>query len=233
MKKIFTIFDNHPEVFTAFSTRADGSMNVIHSTGNRNRFLNSLSIVDKSVGLILVHGSKVAKVNKEDTGKIIPETDALITSEPNLFLNVTVSDCLPVFFYDPIKKAVALAHAGWRGLDNGILKNTVAALVSEYATDPKDLIVGIGPCICKEHYQIQDDLLEEFKDYPEAIIRNSDGIFLDLILIAKTQLLSMGITENNIENSDECTFGLPDKFFSYRRDKPEIVKPMIAIIGIK
>jgi hypothetical protein len=233
MNKIFTIFDNHPEVFTAFSTRADGSMHALHSADNRNRFLNSLGIADKSVGLILVHGSKVSKVSKEDLGKIIPETDALITSESNIFLNITVSDCLPVFFYDPVKKLVALAHAGWRGLENGILKNTVTKMVEERNTNPQDLLVAIGPAICKEHYQIQEDLVEKFKEYPDAIIRKDNDIFLDLSLIAKMQLLTLGIAENNIEISSECTFVLPDKYFSYRRDKPKTVEPMIAVIGLK
>jgi hypothetical protein len=233
MNKIFTIFDNHPEVFTAFSTRADGSMNAKHSQENRQRFLSKLGINNQSVGLFLVHGSKVAKVNKDDVGKIIPETDALITYVTNIFLNITVSDCLPVFFYDPVKKLVALAHAGWRGLENGILKNTVTKMVEERNTNPQDLLVAIGPAICKEHYQIQEDLVEKFKEYPDAIIRKDNDIFLDLSLIAKMQLLTLRIAENNIEISSECTFGLQEKYFSYRRDKPKTVEPMIAVIGLK
>jgi len=233
MNKIFNIFDKHSEVFIAFSTRSDGSMNAQHSQDNRKRFLSELGINDQSVGLFLVHGSKIAKASRNDAGKIIAETDAIITSEPELFLNITVSDCLPVFFYDPVKKVVALAHAGWRGLENGILKNTVSTFVSKYVTDPNDLIVGIGPCICKEHYQIQEDLVLKFKVYPDAIIRKGGNIFLDLTKIARIQLQSLGIAENNIEISKECTYGMPEKYFSYRRDKPETVEPMIAIIGTK
>jgi YfiH family protein len=229
-------------VLIAFSTRADGSMRV-GSTGseildaqiknNRQAFFSNLGINDKIVSPVLVHSSNIVAATSADAGKIIEKTDALITNEPGLFLSLTVSDCLPVFFYDPVQKAVGLAHAGWRGLDNGILKNTVQKFVGDYGSDPKKLIAGIGPAICKKEYQIQEDLVEKFKAYPTAIIRNDRGIFLDLAEIAKIQLQSLGIKAENIEICAECTYELPDKYFSYRRDKPEFVEPMVAVIGIK
>jgi hypothetical protein len=242
MNKILNIFDAHPEVLIAFSTRADSSMRV-GSTGsevldtqiknNRRAFFSGLGINDKIVSPVLVHGSNVIAATSTDAGKIVEKTDALITSEPELFLSLTVSDCLPVYFYDPVQKAVGLAHAGWRGLDNGILKNTVQKFVDDYGSDPKNLIAGIGPAICKKEYQIQEDLVEKFKAYPTAIIRNDQGIFLDLAEIAKIQLQSLGMKAENIEICTECTYELPDKYFSYRRDKPEFVEPMIAVIGIE
>jgi hypothetical protein len=200
---------------------------------NRRNFLKQFGIINDVAKTILVHGSKVFTATNENINGNIEQADSLITNKQELFLSLTVSDCLPVFFYDPVKKTVALAHAGWRGLDNGILKNTVAALVSEYGTNPKNLIVGIGPCICKDCYQIKEDLVDRFKEYPESIIRKDNNIFLDLTLIAKTQLLSLGIADKNIEISAECTFRLSEKYFSYRRDKPELIEPMIAVIGMK
>jgi hypothetical protein len=242
INKIFTIFDTHPEIFTAFSTRFDGSMRV-GSTGNgamdaeiknnRRNFLKQFGIINDVAKTTLVHGSKVFTATNENIKDDIEQTDALITNQQELFLSLTVSDCLPVYFYDPVGKAVGLTHVGWRGLENEILKNTVVKMAEEYGTSPRDLLVGVGPCICEEHYQIQEDLVEKFQGYPQAIIRKDNGIFLDLTKIAEIQLQSLGVAQNNIEISKDCTYGMPEKYFSYRRDKPELIEPMIAVIGMK
>jgi hypothetical protein len=240
---VFSIFNKFPGLLIAFSTKEQGNLRIKLSGSleidraaklDREKFLKEINVGNESlVGAILEHGSKVVAVARRDSGKNIDNTDGLITDERGIFLCLTVADCLPIFLYDPNKKVVALVHAGWRGLERGVVENAIDKFRTGYGSTPSDLIAAIGPSICTAHYEIKEDVAKKFADYEEALLKKDSRIFLDLQLIAKTKLVKCGLKEINIEIADECTFELPEKYFSFRRDKPETVEAMLAVFGMK
>lgn len=163
-----------------------------------------------------VHGKNVVKVNFSDNGKIIKECDGIITNNPKAVLSVHAADCLPLFFYSPTTNSIGVAHAGWRGLENGIIKETVRLLNKEFNVENKELIVFIGPHICQKHYEVGGDVAEKFSDYKNAIKKEKEKTFLDLGETAVLQLISMGVKKKNITVSGDCTFENKN-LDSYRR----------------
>ena len=145
-----------------------------------------------------------------------------------MLLTVTVADCFPVYFYDPKTKTIGIAHSGWRGTVGNIAGITIKAMGSSAA----DILVGVGPGIQACHFEIKENILDNFVNYKYAVRRKGTKIFVDLPRIIKTQLPEAGILESNIENLGECTYCNKNSYFSYRRDKPRLVQAMIAYIGL-
>ena len=216
------------------SERNDRSMKLLKSNinkENRSNFFRKINIAEKNVvSAEIVHGNKVAIVKKNQP-KIIRGVDALATTE-KIYLAVTVADCIPVYFYDEKNKIVGLAHAGWQGIAKGIIKNTVIKIL-ELGGDVGNIKVVLGPGIKKCHFEIKEDTVDKFKKYPQFISLKKDKIFVDLFGIVKKQLLDLKVKENNIFESGECTFENKKRYFSYRRDKPEVVEAMMAVIGME
>lgn len=165
-------------------------------------------------------------------GKVISDTDALVTKEKDIFLSVTIADCLPIFFYDSSEKVVGIAHAGWRGLINGVIDKTLETLKS-CGAQTENIFAAFGSSIQKCHFEIRPDILPQFADYEKYISERDGKTFVDLQGIAKEQLQNAGIPETNIETSALCTFCDSEKFFSYRRDKPAKIQAMVAAIGMR
>lgn len=238
MNSILIIFNKYPNLFIAFSKKQDDNLRMTGQadeliTQNRENFLKSINIgSSRIVSPLLAHGNQVMKVDGKDAGKIIPNTDGLITNSTQVFLTITVADCLPIFLFDEEKKVIALVHAGWRGLQKGIVDNAVSQFIKDFGSDPKNIIAGIGPCICARHYEVKEDVSSEFKDYPQAISNTDGRISLDLKQIARQKLIKLGLKQENIEISSECTYELENKYFSFRRDKPAEVQAMLAVFGI-
>ncbi|MFZ2299931.1 MAG: peptidoglycan editing factor PgeF [Candidatus Moraniibacteriota bacterium] len=229
-------FRQFPEVFAVLSERKDGPMKAFperpeENRENRKRFFSEQGIAsDGVVSAELVHGTEVAIVS--DTSQtVILGTDALVTKEKKLFLSVTVADCLPVFFYDPMARVIGIAHAGWRGIVGGVIGKTVDAMI-ECGAKQIDICVAFGPNIQKCHFEIGTDILSQFAGYEQYILERNAGIFVDLQGIAKEQLKKSGISGKNIEKSLLCTFCEPEKFFSHRRDKMANIPAMAAVIGM-
>lgn len=238
---LFSKLNKYQNLLIQISSKKDYSMKLSDEDinnkiiwNNRRKFLNKLDLKpDQAVFTDLVHGIKIKDVGKNDAGKIINRTDGLITKEKELFLSITVADCLPVFLFDPINQAIGLVHAGWKGLDKNILKEIINKLKKDLKSDPKKILVGIGPGISKCHFEVKKDLLIKFKEYGNIILNKNGKYYLDLKEIAKRQLINSGALEENIEISSECTFCLKNKYFSYRRDKPKELQTMMAIFGLK
>ncbi len=165
-----------------------------------------------------VHGDRVVIVDKKDIGTTIPNCDGLITQDPNITLCVRVADCLPITLVDKKSRAIGIIHAGWRGLDNGLIGKTIKKIVKEFSSDLVDLKVSIGPHICKKHYEVKNDVSSKFSKYPEAILIKDGREFLNLGKIAQMQLVRAGVKKENIKIDKRCTF--EDKtLYSYRRNK--------------
>ena len=126
--------------------------------------------LDDFVCTFQTHTVNVMKVTEEDRGKgpaklrDYTDIDGLITNIPGIILSTFHADCPPVFFIDPVKKAIGLSHSGWKGTKGEIAARTIEAMTKEYGTDPKDLICAVGPSICGECYEIGADVAEEFSE---------------------------------------------------------------------
>ena len=199
---------------------------------NRKKFLNKLGVDSNSlVSANLIHGNTIQTVTTSNAGKTIAKTDGLITDNKNLFLSITVADCLPIFLYDFKKEIIGLIHGGWRSLAKDILPLAIRKLTNDFNSKPGNILTGIGPGISQCHYEVKEDVLAKFKSFPTHIFTRRNGkTFLDLKKIAEFQLLNSGVKKGNIEISPECTYCFPNKYFSYRRDKPEVLETMIAVI---
>lgn len=218
------------------SQKKDGSMKLVQAGGiekslaNRQRFFSSLGLdVNNLVAGYLVHGTHVQRVTETDRGKVIPDTDGLVTDSQDVILTVTAADCLPIYFFDPKHRAIGLAHAGWQGVLNDMAGQMVQAMYSSFGTVPADLEVYIGPHI--QHYKVLKNRADLFTSFPSHVIQMGDEYQLDLSGIMKLQLANLGITQ--VQISPECTHCETEKYFSYQRDKPEEIQAMAAYIGIK
>lgn len=229
-------FEKYPEVLAVMSEREDGSMKLFKDNElnleNRNKLFEKIGIDKNSVvAAEIVHGVNISVVDNSDV-KIVLEVDGLATNKQNIFLSITVADCVPVYFYEPKSNIIALAHCGWRGIAQNIIKNTLEK-IENLGGKVQNIEVALGPGIKKCHFEIKEDILNQFKKYPNFIEKRDSKIFIDLKGIIRKQLIELRIKLENIEESDECTFENSNKYFSYRRDNPEVIEAMAAIIGIE
>lgn len=177
------------------------------------------------------HTDHVRVVSAADRGKgvIRPkdyrDVDGLITQERGVVLCTFFADCVPLFFVDPVKKAIGLSHSGWRGTVRKIGKKTVEEMKKAFGTDPKDVHAAIGPSICRDCYEVSGDVIEEFrKAFPEMEEESctlwfptSPGKYhLDLWEANRLIMLEAGIPAPQIEVTDLCTCCNPDLLFSHR-----------------
>ncbi len=164
-----------------------------------------------------VHGDKIVSIGANNFPQqgVLPEADGVVTNVPGIVLSIRTADCVPIFLYDPKKKCIGLAHAGWKSSAQSITQKTVETLVQNYGSAPADILAALGPAIGRCCYQVG----EEFeKIFPDEIFYISNNRFLDLPLVNKNQLLKAGVKSENIFECDVCTVCGQD-FFSFRRDK--------------
>jgi hypothetical protein len=179
--------------------------------GDRAGFCCSRGIVAGSlVTAEQVHGSHVAVVDGASRGARIPACDGLATNERGLPLGIMTADCLPVFLTDTGTKAVAIVHAGWRGIAGGIIGSALSVLKDRFALEPKDLIASVGPHIGACCYHVGDDVAEAL-----GLPQGTEGC--DLGGCVTRDLERAGV--RRISVCSLCTSCTVDQFFSYRRDK--------------
>jgi YfiH family protein len=173
----------------------------------RKNFCSLIGIdFNKLITVQQVHGNQVAVVDKANVGKEIMGVDALISADRDISLAIFTADCIPVLFEDKKTGVFGAAHAGWRGLYSGIIKNVVELMKEEFGVNPLDIFAAIGPHIQKCCYEVGDDLIANFEF--------SSGN-LDMSKIAQEQLKKCGV--KNIEAHEGCTFHESETYFSYRR----------------
>ncbi len=230
---VFSHFDKYPELRYGFSEKGDGSMHWRFDKENRIKYFHKVGIDPaKVVTAGLVHGTKVVVAQDSVAGTIVEDADALVTNTKNLFISVTGADCFSLYFYDPKTHTIGIAHVGWRGLVGGLVQNTIDTMKQSFASVSEDLLVGIGPGIRKCHFAIKPENAAQYKNYPKYIIKRNDGVQVDLPGIIMTQLKECGLNDENIEDSGMCTYCHEKEFFSYRRDMPKNVQPILAYIGL-
>ncbi|MDP2630056.1 MAG: peptidoglycan editing factor PgeF [Candidatus Uhrbacteria bacterium] len=197
---------------------------------NRAVFFSALKIDPANITSgLLVHGKTVAVVNNKNLGKIIPDTDALVTNLNNICLTITIADCVPIFFIDKKHGAIGIAHAGWKGVLKKIAFEVIETMTQAYSSNPADIEIQIGPHILGCHFEVQADVAKQFSKYSDLILNREGKKFVNLQSVIKQQLIEAGVNPENIHLTKECTFCNQD-YFSYRRDKPEDVKSQVAYI---
>ena len=170
--------------------------------------------------------------------------DGLITNKKDIFLCTTSADCTSLFFYDDNKKVIADVHSGWRGTLQKIGKKAVEKMIKVFGCELSDIICCIGPCIRKCHFEVEQDVMQMFKNEFEytgrineiieqgKILEGVQKYNIDTTLINKIILQEIGLREQNIIDSNLCTVCNSDLFHSYRVDK-EASGRNGAFIGMK
>ena len=199
---------------------------------NRELFAGSLGLRAKDIVTPeQVHGTVVQRVGEAQRGRgsmsyedAIPGVDALITDEPGLPLMLCFADCVPLFFLDPDRPAVGIAHGGWKGTLGRIAQKTVEAMEREFATKPEHCLAAIGPSIGPCCYEVGESVQEECKkafpeDWPKLLCTQADGsVHLDLWEANRLQLLAAGLDAAQIDCAEECTCCKSNWFYSYRAE---------------
>ncbi len=171
-----------------------------------------------------VHGGNVVEA---DTLTDAPEADASLARRPDTVCAVLVADCIPVLLADRAGTAVAIAHAGWRGLASGVIEHTVQRM----AAAPEELIAYLGPGIGPRAFEVGSDVRDAFlagdARAEAAFAQHAPEKWLaDLFLLARQRLARAGVSQ--VHGGGLCTYSDPRRFFSYRRDR--ITGRMAALI---
>ena len=227
-----------------FTTRSGGvstgvcsSLNLSFSRGdapeavteNFRRVAEAFGVTpDRIVCSMQTHTTNVRRVKSADGGAGVtyplPWSDVggLITDEPGVLLATFYADCVPLYFVDPVHRAIGLAHSGWRGTVNRMGAVTVRAMGDAFGTRPGELLCAIGPSICRDCYEVGEDVagqfLREFAQADEAVVSMAGGgkYRLDLWEANRQVLLCAGVRPEHIQTTDICTCCNPHNLFSHR-----------------
>ncbi len=228
-----------------FSTRLGGvsegiysSMNLSFTRGDkeeavRENFRKIATVLGvKEAQFVLsdqTHTSNIYKVSSKDAGcgmtqeRTYHDVDGLITNEPGLVLSTFYADCVPIYFLDPVNKAIGLCHSGWKGTVLQIGNEMIQEMQKTYGTKAEDLLVAIAPSICQDCYEVSEDVILEFQkvyakeEWEQIFYKKVNGKYqLNLWAACEITLKSSGVKEENIEITDVCTCCNPQYLFSHR-----------------
>lgn len=242
----FPILEQTGMVRHLFSTRVGGVSEGIYSTMNLSytrgddkeavdeNFRRIAGVLGCDLNVIVcsdqTHTVNLRIVSGKDGGKGIltpkdyTDIDGLLTDEPGLVLAAFYADCVPLYFVDTKRKAIALAHSGWRGTAARMGRCVTEKMRTAYGTDPADLVAVIGPSICQSCYEVSEDVAEAFaKEFNgsgqlDEILTNKGGgkYQLDLWRANEIVLTEAGIPAEQIQVTDLCTCHNSDYLFSHR-----------------
>ncbi len=221
-----------------YSKLLSGYNGIVHGFGTvRDSLLdvqNACRSLDGSSAAVLiqaeqVHDAKVAVVhNNMYTGNApIRNIDGMITRDPSTAVVVRSADCIPILMYDPVKKVCGAVHAGRRSITKGIVENTIQMFKGRFSSQIENMVVALGPAICKKHYPVDQKTQDIFVSVTG--IKQDKGV-IDLVGAVKKKFIDLGLPEKNLEIIDICTFE-DDDFHSYRQQKTE--HRQYSFIGLK
>lgn len=248
----FSIFEELGMVKHCFTTRFGGvstgdcaSMNLSFSRGdeecavqeNYRRIAAALMVsCEDMVCSDQTHTTNIRRVTRADAGKGIlypkdyTDIDGLITNEPGLVLTTFYADCIPLYFVDPIHRAIGLSHSGWRGTVEKMGQITIQAMAAAFGSKPEELYCAIGPSICKDCYEVSGDVAEAFQQAfgtqadeiltPQNSRQGNEKKFqLDLWKANELILLEAGVLPEHLAVTNLCTCCNPKLLFSHRASK--------------
>ena len=235
----YPILESTGMVKHGFSTRLGGvstghcaTMNISTTRGddpkaveeNRRRIAKAIGVKTEDLTYTnQTHTTNVAVVEAKDRGRRFMETDGMVTNVPGICLVTFYADCVPLFFVDPVHRAIGLSHSGWRGTVNKMGKVTVELMQKEYGPDPSQVVAAIGPSICRDCYEVSEDVIEEFRAgfdealWPDLFCRKENGKYqLDLWRANQAVLAEAGVCKENTAVTNLCTHCNPEILFSHR-----------------
>ncbi len=241
----FPLLEETGLVRQGFSTRLGGvsegryaSMSFTFTTGDRpehvrenyRRMAAALGVEEERMVLSYqTHTTHVRRVTEADAGKGIVrerdyrDVDGLITDVPGITLVTFFADCVPLYFLDPVHRAIGLSHSGWRGTAARMGRATLEAMNREFGTEPADVLCCIGPSICRDCYEVGEEVAEAFRReydaccWPELYDSKGNGKYqLDLWRANEIVLQEAGVPAGQIQTTDLCTHCNPDYLFSHR-----------------
>lgn len=242
----FPLLEETGMVRHLFSTRLGGvsegiyeSMNLSYTRGDRKeavdenfrRIARVLGCrVEDMVCSDQTHTTNLKVVGLEDGGKGIikprdyHDVDGLLTDEPGLVLATFYADCVPLYFVDTRRHAIALAHSGWRGTVARMGRCVVEKMREVYGTVPEDMVAAVGPSICQACYEVSEDVAEAFRQEfsgagqeQEILLSKGEGKYqLDLWRANEIVLTEAGISRERIQVTDLCTCHNSGYLFSHR-----------------
>lgn len=244
----FKCFEDIDFINHGFSTRLGGtskgiytSMNLSFTRGDDPRCVSkNFELIADAIGTkpehmvyaMQTHTTNVLRVGKDHRGmgvtreRDFSDMDGLITDEPGVCLVTSYADCVPLFFVDQRKKCIGLSHSGWRGTVGKIGIQTVKMMMTEFHSNPADIIGLIGPSICQNCYEVSKDVADEFaKAYSKERIKDllvskpNEKFQLNLHQANVYNLLDAGLKLENIFVTDICTCCNPDLLYSHRASK--------------
>lgn len=228
-----------------FSTRFGGvsegclsSMNLSYTRGDKTEnvdenFRRIADVMGRDVSQIVLtyqtHTTNVRYVGREDGGKGIlrerdyTDVDGFVTDVPGITLGAFFADCVPLYFVDPVKRAIGLCHSGWRGTVGKIGQEVIHKMQALFGSDPGDILAAVGPSICQNCYEVSEDVAGQFMEAfcleesdPMLLPRGGGKYLLDLWEANRRVLLGGGICEEHISVAQVCTCCHPDVLFSHR-----------------
>ena len=186
--------------------------NAIQVENNRELLLKKYNLPSAPKYLEQTHSNICLQASSDDC-----VGDAVITTKKGAVCAVMTADCLPIFACDQAGTQVGVAHAGWKGVVNGVIESFIGQFNSN------DLLVHFGPAISQVAFEVGNDVYQQFIDkdakLDQAFIAKGDKYQLDIYQAARIILNDLGV--KSISGGDECTYTQKDKYFSYRRDGAE------------
>ena len=180
----------------------------------RNRMQLAHLMPSEPVWLDQVHGVSVADAGQAGC---LPQADACVSTHRSAVCVVMTADCLPVLLCDETGSVVGAAHAGWRGLCDGVIEQTVQAMKVPPSTMMAWLGPAIGPAVFEVGPEVRDAFIAKHAQSAEAFVPGNNGKWLaDIYHLARLRLNAMGI--NRIYGGDQCTYSNTERYYSYRRD---------------
>jgi YfiH family protein len=202
--------------------QGDPRENVIE---NRHRIFSAMGRAVESIfDAWQVHGTDVLCADSpRPLDQPHQKADAILTDRPDITLFMRFADCVPVYLYDPVRRVIGLVHAGWRGTVDRAAAAAVARMQTRYGSDPANIIAGIGPSICVDHYEIGKDpqVVEQvrtgFSDRAaDVLVRRNGSVHFHLWQANQIVLEECGVRQ--IEQSQICTYCENSDWFSHRAE---------------
>ncbi len=241
----YPLFADTGMVRHGFSTRLGGvsegcfsSLNLSFGRGDREEAVReNFRRIASAIGVRCedmvfskqTHTTNVQAVTEKDRGMGIlrpteyQDVDGMATDIPGICLVTFYADCVPLFFVDPVKKAIGLSHSGWRGTVGKIGKAAVELMEREFGSDPADILAAVGPSICQDCYEVSEDVIEKFQEnfeecyWKQLFFQKKNGKYqLNLWKANEIIFAEAGILPEHMAVTNVCTHCNSHVLYSHR-----------------
>ncbi|MBE0698938.1 MAG: peptidoglycan editing factor PgeF [Anaerolineaceae bacterium] len=182
------------------------------------------------------HGTEVVCVERpRPLDSLHQKADVILTNRADVTLFMRFADCVPIVLYDPFQRVIGLVHAGWRGTVAGIAETAVKSMAAHYGCSPRNILAGIGPSICVDHYQVGEEVITAAQgsygaDASKVLWKKNGAYHFDLWTANAIVLEKSGV--QTIEQAGICTYCDNADWYSHRAEKGKTGR-FGAILGLK